>query len=81
MVMVLIYQCSGCGHHCGIRCTAVCYCTADDPAQAGYINVDKPHSTCELLDSSKWKLMQMSGLLDAISSRMFWWKHLAPNHI
>jgi len=36
----------------------------------------QPHSTCELLDSSKWKLMQMSMLLDAISSSMFWWKHL-----
>jgi hypothetical protein len=42
MVMVLLYQCSGCGHHCGIGCTAVCYCTVGDPAQAGYINVDSP---------------------------------------
>ena len=42
MVMVLLYQCSGCGHHRGIRCTAICYCTAGDPAQAGYMNIDSP---------------------------------------
>jgi len=59
-----------CGHHCGIQCTAVCYCTAGDPAQAGYINVDSPTAHV-LFDSRKWKLMQMSLLLDAISSRMF----------
>ena len=70
MVMVLLYQCSGCGHYRGIRCTAVCYCTAGDTAQAEYINVDSPTAHV-LLDSSKWKLMQMSVLLDAISSRMF----------
>jgi len=64
MVMVLLYQCLACGHHCGIGCTA------GDPAQAGYINVDSPTAHV-LLDSSKWKLMQMSVLLDAISSRMF----------
>ena len=42
MVMVLLNQCLVCNHHCGIGCTAVCYCTAGDPAQAGYINVDSP---------------------------------------